>query len=47
VLARWTILRSRKRDLIAEANMHLPGRQVDPDQVRRDLAGLREWRAIR
>ena len=25
--------------------MHLPGRQVDPGQVRRDLARLREWRA--
>ena len=26
-----------ERRLIAEANMHLPGRQVDPEQVRRDL----------
>ncbi len=23
--------------------MHLPGRQVDPDRVRRDLARLNRW----
>jgi hypothetical protein len=28
---------------VGEANMHLPGRQVDPDRVRRDIARLRRW----
>ena len=32
-----------ERRLIADANMHLPGRQVDPEQVRRDLWRLRQW----
>ena len=30
-----------ERRLIGDANMHLPGRQVDPRQVRRDLWRLR------
>jgi hypothetical protein len=38
-------LRAGERELISMANMHVPGRQVDPDQVRRDLIRLREWRA--
>jgi hypothetical protein len=29
--------------LIANANLHMPGRQVDPRQVRRDLWRLSEW----
>ena len=29
--------------LIRNANMHLPGRQVDPGRVRRDLWRLSEW----
>jgi hypothetical protein len=28
---------------VGEANMHLPGRQVDPDRVRRDIVRLRRW----
>jgi hypothetical protein len=32
-----------ERRLIATANMHLPGRQLDPDQVRRDLWRLGQW----
>jgi NADH/NAD ratio-sensing transcriptional regulator Rex len=32
-----------ERRLIASANMHLPGRQVDPKQVRRDLWRLGQW----
>jgi len=47
VLAKWITLQGHERKLIAEANMHVPGRQVDPAQVRRDLVRLREWRAIR
>jgi hypothetical protein len=29
--------------LIADANMHLPGRQVDPRRVARDLQRLARW----
>ena len=47
VLAKWMSLHGDERKLIADANMHLPGRQVDPGQVRRDLRRLREWEARR
>jgi len=43
VLAKWMALRADERRLVAEANMHLPGRQVDPDRVRRDLLRLSRW----
>jgi hypothetical protein len=43
VLAKWMALTADERRLVGEANMHLPGRQVDPDRVRRDLARLRRW----
>lgn len=43
VLAKWMALNADERRLIAEANMHLPGRQVDPDMVGRDLARLARW----
>jgi hypothetical protein len=43
VLAKWMALTADERRLVGEANMHLPGRQVDPDRVRRDLARLRSW----
>ena len=43
VLAKWMALTGDERRLIAEANMHLPGRQVDPTKVRRDLWRLSEW----
>jgi hypothetical protein len=43
VLAKWMALRGDERRLIADANMHLPGRQVDPDRVSRDLARLSVW----
>jgi hypothetical protein len=43
VLAKWMALTGDERRLISEANMHLPGRQVDPDRVRRDLARLARW----
>ena len=43
VLAKWMALRGDERSLIEDANMHLPGRQVDPGQVRRDLRRLHEW----
>ncbi len=43
VLAKWMALMADERRLIADANMHLPGRQVDPQQVREDLARLARW----
>ncbi len=43
VLAKWMALAADERGLIAEANMHLPGRQVDPEMVRRDLRALARW----
>ncbi len=43
VLAKWMALTGDERWLVGEANMHLPGRQVDPDRVRRDLARLARW----
>jgi hypothetical protein len=43
VLAKWMALTGDERTLIGEANMHLPGRQVDPDRVRRDLVRLSAW----
>jgi hypothetical protein len=47
VLAKWMALHGDERRLIEDANMHLPGRQVDPGQVRRDLRRLREWEGRR
>jgi len=43
VLAKWMAITADERRLIGEANMHLPGRQVDPERVRRDLARLAVW----
>jgi hypothetical protein len=43
VLAKWMALTGDERRIIASANMHLPGRQVDPKQVRRDLWRLGQW----
>jgi hypothetical protein len=43
VLAKWMALTADERRLIGEANMHLPGRQVDPERVRRDLSRLARW----
>ena len=43
VLAKWMALNSDETRLIASANMHLAGRQVDPARVRRDLWRLEEW----
>jgi hypothetical protein len=47
VLAKWMMLRGDEHRLIHDANMHLPGRQVDPQQVRRDLWRLAEWERSR
>src|SRR6201991_226932 len=47
VLAKWMALTGDERRLIATANMHLPGRQVDPKHVRRDLWRLSQWERAR
>ncbi len=43
VLAKWMAITADERRLIGEANMHLPGRQVDPERIRRDLSRLARW----
>ena len=43
VLAKWMALTGDERRLIRSANMHLPGRQIDPARVRRDLWRLSQW----
>jgi hypothetical protein len=43
VLAKWMALTGDEERLIDNANMHLPGRQIDPSRVRRDLWRLAEW----
>ena len=47
VLAKWMMIKADEERLIRGANMHLPGRQVDPQQVRRDLWRLAEWERVR
>jgi hypothetical protein len=47
VLAKWMALTGDERRIISSANMHLPGRQVDPKQVRRDLWRLGQWEQAR
>jgi hypothetical protein len=47
VLAKWMMIKADEERLIRDANLHLPGRQVDPQQVRRDLWRLREWERSR
>ena len=43
VLAKWLALTADERSLIESANLHLAGRQLDPDTVRADLASLSRW----
>jgi len=43
VLAKWMALTGDERRLISQANMHLPGRQVDPAAVARDIWRLTRW----
>jgi hypothetical protein len=47
VLAKWMALTGDERRLIETANMHLPGRQLDPTAVRRDLWRLSQWERAR
>lgn len=43
VLAKWMALTGDEERLLSQSNLHMPGRQVDPRQVRRDLWRLRQW----
>lgn len=47
VLAKWMALTGDEERLIASANMHLPGRQVNPARVSRDLWRLSRWKRAR
>jgi hypothetical protein len=47
VLAKWMALQGDEQRLIGQANLHLPGRQVDPRKVQRDLWRLRQWERTR
>ena len=47
VLAKWMALTGDEARLIDTANMHLPGRQLDPERVRRDLWRLSQWERAR
>jgi hypothetical protein len=47
VLAKWMALTGDERRVISTANMHLPGRQLDPAQVTRDLWRLTQWERAR
>ncbi|HEY2006360.1 MAG TPA: hypothetical protein VGG87_07900 [Solirubrobacteraceae bacterium] len=47
VLAKWMALTGDEHRLISTANMHLPGRQLDPARVKRDLWRLAQWERAR
>jgi hypothetical protein len=47
VLAKWMALTGDEHRLISMANLHLPGRQLDPAQVARDLWRLSRWERAR
>lgn len=43
VLAKWMALTADERSLIEQANMHLPGRQINLARAQRDLTRLSCW----
>src|SRR4051794_21310839 len=47
VLAKWMGIKGDEPRLIGSANLHMPGRQVDPRKVQRDLWRLRQWERSR
>jgi hypothetical protein len=47
VLAKWMALTGDEWGVISLANMHLPGRQCDPQRIRRDLVRLEQWERAR
>lgn len=47
VLAKWLLLCGDEAGVLAQANLHLPGRQVHETRVRSDLARLGAWERAR
>ncbi|MFL5823996.1 MAG: hypothetical protein ACJ764_11195, partial [Solirubrobacteraceae bacterium] len=47
VMSKWMAMTADEPRLISMANMHLPGRQVDIQQVERDLQRLAQWEQAR
>jgi len=47
VLAKWMVLTGDEPRLLADSNMHLPGRQHDVSAVTRDLWRLSRWEQSR
>ena len=47
VLAKWLALNGDEQRVLLDANLDPPGRQLDPDHVRRDLRTVRIWRERR
>jgi hypothetical protein len=47
VLAKWLALSADEQALLARANMHVAGRQVDLAGLARDLERLRQWDSAR
>ena len=47
VLAKWMALKGDEQRLITQANLHLPGRQIDPRKVTCDLWRMRQWERVR
>jgi hypothetical protein len=47
VLAKWMALKGDEGRVIGEANMHLPGRQIDPKMLQRDIWRLGRWESER
>jgi hypothetical protein len=47
VLAKWMALTGDESRLVETANMHLPGRQLDPKAVGRDLWRMSQWERAR
>ncbi|HLI33363.1 MAG TPA: hypothetical protein VKU89_11615 [Solirubrobacteraceae bacterium] len=43
VLAKWMLLTGDEQALLATANVHLPGRQIDPQRLRADLLRLERF----
>lgn len=47
VLAKWMALTSDEKRVVADANMHLVGHQLDPGRVRRDIWRHTQWQRRR
>jgi hypothetical protein len=47
VLAKWMLLTGDERALLEVANVHLPGRQIDPQRLQADLLALERFDRLR